>query len=54
MGAPTIMRFVFDLQQLHRPFIAIGNDQRLRIEDEYAIQRSIEDRIDKLLFFQDR
>jgi hypothetical protein len=45
MGAPMISRFVLDLQQLDRAFIAIGDDQRFRIQDEYAVKGSIENSI---------
>ena len=52
-GRADDQRFVLDLQQLDRAFIAIGDDQRFRIQDEYAVKGSIENSIGKLFFFQD-
>ena len=52
-GRADDQRFVLDLQQLDRAFIAIGDDQRFRIEDEYAVKGSIENSICKLFFFED-
>src|SRR5579859_3362915 len=52
-GSAHDLALVLYFQQLHRPVVAIRDDQRLRIEDEYPVERGIVDGIHELLLLED-
>lgn len=52
-GRADDLLFVFDLEQLDRPVVAIGDHEVFRIEDENAVQGGIIDRVDEPFFLED-